>query len=195
MINKWRCVRSLDDGAYEYQCLMCTNTWAAITAPGYSKWDTKEYVTTWSFCPYCGAHWEGTVSGYYERALGPRRERIEKAYELQSRQYSKDYKAYRARMLPPFWWVIEERTYWPEYAEDDKMNRWIPKWVIRGLKYPVRQVLYFLREQRKELRHGMFNTVDQLRLVKYPSGCKDLLTASGVPRFHDLDFRGDYGAT
>lgn len=158
MINRWRMVNYLEDGVSGFQCLMCMNTWTAQTAPGYDHWETKRYARTWHYCPYCATHWDGRVQGWGEQSLGPRRERIEKA-KMKVRVWK--------RVEPPFWWVIQTRTYWAERPADHVANRWCCVVKFPGLKYPVKAVLAYLRQEQSGLDNSdkSIRCEDQIRLV------------------------------
>jgi hypothetical protein len=140
---------------------MCYGKWDALDEPGWYHHETGEYQPVWTFCPHCAAKWDGQVEGYGERSLGPRRQRIEEATHK---------RGWPSPPEPVFWWVIEDRTYWPEYPDDDKMNAWSPVQKIKGLTYPTWLVLRYFRGYEEPYRDTMFNTEHQRRLVKYSVG-------------------------
>lgn len=93
MLNKFRYVDYDDDGCSIYECLSC-----------YERWSARYFGE--KYCGYCGAKWDGPHGDLLNRKenYGPRRKRIEDAFEKRGWVFPKD---------NYFRWVIEERVKWP----------------------------------------------------------------------------------
>jgi len=129
-LPRYRNVRYVDDGCYEYQCLSC-----------YATWEWRYSSEPLQFCMCCGIRFEGQ---HECREHTMPRWRYEYA-----KKYGEDL-AWRLefpRLPPPLHWAIEEKTVW--VANGEIVTDWHVVCVLRWVKN-ARLALAQLNAKRHE---------------------------------------------